>query len=227
MKTQANLYIVRVLAQRVIGCLLFFFFARWVPGVRALVYFSLYFVFAIISLAMVRSISPSTLAARGKIGEDTPIWDKILLAFYWMLAYFVIYIIAGLEASSAPALGWLFGVGVLLQGCCRVADALGGSGQSVSGVHRTGAEGSLSGGLQLRTLQYHSSSDLCRDSHLVRRRVAGFWNDLYRDLCGHLFCNHHRTHRAGGSHVALRPQRLSGVCRQRKISADSLYLVDK
>ena len=115
MKTQANLYIVRVLAQRIIGCLLFFFFARWVPGVRALVYFSLYFVFAIVSLAMVRSVSPSTLAARGKIGEDTPVWDKILLAFYWMLAYFVIYIIAGLEASSAPALGWLFGIGVLLQ----------------------------------------------------------------------------------------------------------------
>ena len=69
MKTQANLYIVRVLAQRVIGFLLFFFFARWVPGVRSMVYFSLYFVFAIISLAMVRSVSPSTLAARGKIGK--------------------------------------------------------------------------------------------------------------------------------------------------------------
>ena len=115
MKTQANLYIIRVLAQRVIGFLLFFFFARWVPGVRSMVYFSLYFVFAIISLAMVRSVSPATLAARGKLGENTPAWDKVLLAVYWLLAYFVIYIIAGLEANRAPALGWIFGVGVLLQ----------------------------------------------------------------------------------------------------------------
>ena len=115
MKAQANLYIIRVLTQRVIGFLLFFFFARWVPGVRSMVYFALYFVFAIISLAMVRSVSPATLAARGKLGENTPAWDKVLLAVYWLLAYFVVYIIAGLEANRAPALGWIFGVGVLLQ----------------------------------------------------------------------------------------------------------------
>ena len=55
------------------------------------------------------------LAARGKLGENTPAWDKVLLAVYLLLAYFVIYIIAGLEANRAPALGWIFGVGVLLQ----------------------------------------------------------------------------------------------------------------
>ncbi|MEA4870072.1 MAG: isoprenylcysteine carboxylmethyltransferase family protein [Christensenella sp.] len=115
MNQKANFYIVRVLSQRVIGFLLFFFFARWVPSVRSMVYFSLYFVFAIVSLAMVRSVSPATLAARGRLGDNTPVWDRILLAFYWLLTYFVIYILAGLEASRAPALGWVFGVGVLLQ----------------------------------------------------------------------------------------------------------------
>lgn len=115
MKKQANLYIVRVLAQRVIGILLFFIGSRWVYGVRPITYFAMYLVFAAVSLAMVRGISPGTLAARGTISADTPLWDKIILAIYWVLAYFAIYFLAGLEFSGAPqTLGWVFGVGAAL-----------------------------------------------------------------------------------------------------------------
>jgi len=116
MKKLANLYIIRVLAQRIIGILLFYLCAHWVLSVRSMVYFAMYLVFAFVSLAMVRSVSPGTLAARGKLGINTPVWDKILLGIYWVLAYFVIYAVAGLEAERAPAaLGWVFGVGIALQ----------------------------------------------------------------------------------------------------------------
>jgi len=115
MKKQANLYVIRVLAQRVIGILLFLIGANWTMNVRAMVYFALYLAFAAVSLAHIRSVSPDTLAARGRIAADTPAWDKVVLAVYWVLAYFAVYLVAGLEASGAPPLGWVFGAGVALQ----------------------------------------------------------------------------------------------------------------
>lgn len=115
MVKQANLYIVRVLAQRIVGILLFFIASRWGYGVRPIVYFAMYLVFAVVSLAMVRGVSPSTLAARGNIAANTPLWDKIILAIYWVLAYFAIYILAGLEFAGAPqTLGWVFYAGIAL-----------------------------------------------------------------------------------------------------------------
>ncbi len=116
MKQKANFYIFRVLAQRVLGILLFVIGSRWVIGVRSMTYFAMYLVFAVVAMALVRSASPEALAARGRIASDSPAWDKIILAIYWLLAYFVIYLIAGLETSAAPQkLGWVFGVGIALQ----------------------------------------------------------------------------------------------------------------
>ena len=115
MRTEANNYILRVLAQRILGILVFFLFARWSYGVRSITYFAMYLVFALISLALLRGVSPSALAARGKMASNTPVWDRIILAVYWVFAYFAIYLFAGLEAASAPAkIGWVFGVGAAL-----------------------------------------------------------------------------------------------------------------
>lgn len=116
MKKQANLYIIRVMLQRIFGIVFFLLGSRLMMNVRSMVYFAMYFVFAIVSMAMVRSANPETLAARGTIASNTPVWDKIVLAVYWALAYFAIYFVAGLEMADQPAvIGWVFGVGVVLQ----------------------------------------------------------------------------------------------------------------
>ena len=116
MKKRANLYIIRVMLQRIFGIVLFLLGSRLMMNVRSMVYFAMYFVFAVVSMALVRSANPETLAARGTIASNTPLWDKIVLAVYWAMAYFVIYYVAGLEMAIQPAaIGWVFGVGVALQ----------------------------------------------------------------------------------------------------------------
>jgi protein-S-isoprenylcysteine O-methyltransferase Ste14 len=116
LKKQANLYIIRVMLQRIFGIVLFLLGSRLMMNVRSMVYFAMYFVFAVVSMALVRSANPETLAARGTIASNTPLWDKIVLAVYWAMAYFVIYYVAGLEMAIQPAaIGWVFGVGVALQ----------------------------------------------------------------------------------------------------------------
>ena len=58
---------------------------------------------------------PETLAARGKVATNSPLWDKVLLGFYWLLAFFGIYFVAGLESGGAPAtLGFTFFFGIAL-----------------------------------------------------------------------------------------------------------------
>ncbi len=116
MKKQANLYIIRVILQRIAGLVLFLLGSGGRMDVRSMVYFAMYFVFAIVSMALIRSVSPGALAARGRIAASTPLWDKIVLGVYWLAAYLAIYYVAGLEsAGTPPALGWIFGVGVALQ----------------------------------------------------------------------------------------------------------------
>jgi protein-S-isoprenylcysteine O-methyltransferase Ste14 len=115
MNHQANQYVFRVLAQRILGILAFFVFSRWTYGVRSITYFAMYLVFAIVSLALLRGVSPSTLAAREKTPADTSAWDRAILAVYWVLAYFAVYFFAGLESAGAPAtVGWVFGIGIVL-----------------------------------------------------------------------------------------------------------------
>lgn len=115
MQKKSNPYMIRVLLQRVFGILLFFAGSRWAYGVRPITYFAMYLVFAAVSLAMVRGISPGTLAAREATASNTPLRDKILIAVYWTLTYLVIYFIAGVESAGAPSsVGWVFGAGIAL-----------------------------------------------------------------------------------------------------------------
>ena len=115
MNNQANSYVFRVLSQRIIGILTFFVFSRWAYSVRSITYFAMYLVFAVVSLALLNGVSPGTFAAREKSSADATVWDRTILAVYWVLAYFAVYFLAGLESSGAPAeLGWVFAVGIAL-----------------------------------------------------------------------------------------------------------------
>ena len=115
MRNKAVGYIIRVLLQRLIGIALFCFAAKWVLKPRAIVYFSLYLLFAVVSMFVMFYKNPETLAARGKVATNSPLWDKVLLGFYWILAFYAIYIIAGLESNGAPiALGFTFFFGIVL-----------------------------------------------------------------------------------------------------------------
>lgn len=108
-------YIIRLLVQRVLGLLLFMLGAWWKLGFRAVIYYTLYLVTAIVLGIVMYMVDPETLHQRGKINTDSPMWDKVLLGIFWLLAYFVINLIAGLEAGEAPQLGTLFWIGIALQ----------------------------------------------------------------------------------------------------------------
>jgi protein-S-isoprenylcysteine O-methyltransferase Ste14 len=115
MRTQALTYIARVLAQRALGLLLYILGASWAMSFRATVYFALYLASAIASSAVMFRINPTTLAERGKVDTDSPKWDKVLLGIYWLLSFFVIYLLAGVESAQAPPVGIAFWIGIILQ----------------------------------------------------------------------------------------------------------------
>ncbi|MGE5580829.1 MAG: isoprenylcysteine carboxylmethyltransferase family protein [Bacillota bacterium] len=115
MHKQALTYIVRVIAQRALGLLLYLLGASWAMSFRSKVYFALYFVSAIISSAVMYRANPTTLAERSKVDTNSPKWDKALLGIYWLLAFFFIYLVAGIESAKAPPAGVAFWTGVILQ----------------------------------------------------------------------------------------------------------------
>ncbi len=108
-------YIIRIFTQRILGVLFYLLGAWWSMSVRSWAYFSVHFAAAIISSIVMFRVNPATLSERGKTNTDSPIWDKWLLGVFWLLAFFLIYFIAGLESSKAPPPGTLFWIGILLQ----------------------------------------------------------------------------------------------------------------
>ena len=115
MRNKAVGYIIRVLLQRLIGIALFCVAAKWVYTPRAIVYFSMNLLFAVVSMLVMYVNNSETLAARGKVATNSPLWDKVLLGFYWLLTFFGIYFVAGLESGGAPAtLGFTFFFGIAL-----------------------------------------------------------------------------------------------------------------
>ena len=90
-------YFARLLAERAIGLLLFLLGSGWVLGPRGVLWFAVYFL-AVGSVAWLYRTAPETMAARLAIAESknvTPVWDKVLLAVFWLLGYFVVYWVAG------------------------------------------------------------------------------------------------------------------------------------
>jgi len=67
-------------------------------------------------------VNPETLAQRDKINPDAPTWDKVIVTAYWLLSFFGVYYIAGLEAENALKPDVLFLVGMVL---CLFSTAIG------------------------------------------------------------------------------------------------------
>lgn len=107
-------YIIKIFLQRTFGLLLYLLGTGWVFYLRGSVYFILYYVTALFSCLVMYRVNLETLSERNKIGTNTPTWDKILLGVYWLLSFFIIYLVAGLEAKKAPAIGGLFYIGIVL-----------------------------------------------------------------------------------------------------------------
>lgn len=88
-------YILRVIVQRILGIMLFLIGSSWGYGTREIIYFILYILIAIISGIVMYKANSTTINERRKVNTDSPIWDKVLLMIYWILAYFGIYFVAG------------------------------------------------------------------------------------------------------------------------------------
>ncbi len=108
-------YIINVLIQRGLGVLFYLIGAGWIMNFRASAYFICYIGVAFICLITMFFVNPETLKERNKKNTDSPIWDKILLGLFWLLAYFVIYLIAGIESKKITgAIGLSFWIGISL-----------------------------------------------------------------------------------------------------------------
>ena len=96
--------------QRILGFLLFYLGAPLALSWHVWVYFGISFAAALLSLGIMVRVNPETLRERGKVATDSPVWDKWLLGMYWLLHFFVIHFVAGLEwqgTVSNPLLYWL------------------------------------------------------------------------------------------------------------------------
>lgn len=96
-RKKATKYSLLVMFQRVLGLLCFLLAAGTFSSLQGWIYFALYFLISIITLIVMLSRHPNTLSERGKKHDDTPLWDKVLLALYVPLAFYGIYIVAGLD----------------------------------------------------------------------------------------------------------------------------------
>lgn len=100
MKRQAVLYLARVGFQKIIGFLLYLIGAGFTLTYAGILYFGYLFLATIIIGCILFKANKETLAERGKIDTNSPIWDKILLFTFWLLNYFVVYLLAGVSESS-------------------------------------------------------------------------------------------------------------------------------
>lgn len=90
-------YLVRLIAERGLGLLLFLIGSGWILGPRGVLWFAAYFA-AIGTVIWLYRAAPDTMVARlaiADVKDETPVWDKVLLAVFWLLAYFVAYWVAG------------------------------------------------------------------------------------------------------------------------------------
>ena len=111
-------YIGRLIAERGLGLLLFLLGSGWVLGQRGVLWFVVYFI-SIGSVIWLYYVAPETMKARLSIAESkevTPTWDKILLAMFWVLGYFVVYWVAGLTVDLSMPIDAIaiIGAGVYL-----------------------------------------------------------------------------------------------------------------
>jgi protein-S-isoprenylcysteine O-methyltransferase Ste14 len=89
-------YIFMLFIQRIIAIGLFFVAAGTFNDIRGNVNISLYLITSVIASVLMLLYHRETLSERGKKQKNTKKWDKVILPIYVLLAYFGIYLIAGL-----------------------------------------------------------------------------------------------------------------------------------
>lgn len=107
-------YLARLFVERAIGLLLFLFGSSWVLGPRGALWFVAYFA-AIGTVIWLYRTAPDTMAARLSIVDSkdvTPTWDKVLLALFWLLGYFVVYWVAGRTCEPSLPINAIAVIGI-------------------------------------------------------------------------------------------------------------------
>jgi protein-S-isoprenylcysteine O-methyltransferase Ste14 len=89
-------YIFMLFIQRIIGIGLFFAAAGTFNDIRGNINILLYFIVSVIASVLMLFGHQDTLSERGKKQKNTKNWDKVLLPILVLLAYYGIYLIAGL-----------------------------------------------------------------------------------------------------------------------------------
>ena len=110
MKKDAIKHLTMLFAQRLLGLLLFFMGAGTLMDLRGIVNFSLYFAISIAACAVLYKGYRATLSERGKKRENTKNWDKLLMPALIVLAYYGIYLVAGLGVRfhwTRLSMGWM------------------------------------------------------------------------------------------------------------------------
>lgn len=94
MNKGAVIYILRLMAERLIGAALFWIAAESFD-IRSGIFFSFYIIIALVSGIIIYFKNPETLKERGKVNTNSPKWDKVLLLIFWICSFFLIYFVAG------------------------------------------------------------------------------------------------------------------------------------
>ncbi len=106
-------YIVRLLAERILGAVLFWLGAGKFD-LRSGIFFSVYVAVAIVSAIVIYRKNPETLKERGKINTNSPKWDKVLLLVFWLFAFFIVYFAAGKTAPLGKEIEFDFIAGMII-----------------------------------------------------------------------------------------------------------------
>lgn len=106
-------YIARLLAERLIGAALFMLGAGSFD-LRSGIFFTIYIFIAIVSAVIIYRKNPETLKERGKVNTDSPKWDKILLLFFWIFAFFIVYFVAGKTVPFGQKIDSDFAAGIII-----------------------------------------------------------------------------------------------------------------
>lgn len=90
-------YLTRVAFQILLGVFLFFSAAGTISYQRGWIFFTVYSITTILGVIYLSMHNPEVLNERAKERDNTEKWDKVLLKLYILLAFFIIYIVAGLD----------------------------------------------------------------------------------------------------------------------------------
>jgi len=120
-RRQAAKYAVTLIIQRFIGLACFLLAAGTLLNLQGWIYFFLYFMISVVSLAVMLKSHAETLSERGKKHDNTKGWDKILLPIFVLLTFYGIYVIAGIGVRlswNRLSMEWFYvGIALYLVSC--------------------------------------------------------------------------------------------------------------